>query len=803
MTTQQAFRSLKRTPVFTIAVILSLVLGVGSVGSMFAIVYGVLLAPLPYGEPQQLVSVSLQSADQGQLLQPPAIFETYKKYANLLTEVGIYRSASTNVWTEGDAAESVMATWISASMMPMLQAKPLLGRSFTEEETVRGGPDAVILSESEWRNRFNGAHDVIGKTLMVNSVRRQIIGVMPAQFSFPTNGTRVWLPAKRNANANVGDFAYAGLARLAPGATAAQLQSELAALLQRTALLFPHLESGGATATWLAEMRPTPVIRPLHEVLTSGFARTLWMLAAAAGMVLLVAWANVVNLILMRSESRQQEMGIRAALGAGWWRIVRDFLGESVLLGAISSVIALLVAFVTVRMLVAYGPADLPRLAELGVGLGTATFIALISVLGVIVCAVLPALRLHKVSLANKLDEGARGQSSGRSSQRLRASIIMLQIALALVVSVSSALLLRTAYRLSNVHPGFKASEVMTFSTQLPFARYDNADAIAFYKRLAEQVEQLPFVKAAGVTNRVPLSGGETPALPFAIEATGQARLLPVHVVDNGYFNAMRIPQLAGNQFERLAQAQSDEIIINQSAAELLFGDVSGKSALGERLLFASEPPYTVIGVVGNVRYENLATAPVALAYRPMAQANAPHLMTLVVHTSAPPDTTLSAIRKIVQAMDLSVSVFNVQAMTDVVRASTAQLSLTLTLMTCAAAISLVLGAIGLYGVMAYVVALRGREFGIRIALGAKPKTIRSGVAQLGMTLTAGGMAIGFIFYALAAPFLRAFLYGVTISDPWTLAAVTLVLIGIAALAIWIPARRAAMVDPVVALRGQ
>ena len=800
---KHALRSLNRTPIFTIAVILSLVLGIGSVGSMFAVVYGVLLAPLPYGQPDRLVSVSLQAADQRRLAQPPAMFETYKRFGKSFTEVAIYRTGSTNIWTDGVAAESVIATWVSASMLPLLQATPLFGRSFTAEEEIRGGPDAVILSESEWRTRFGGASDVIGKTLMVNSVSRQIVGVMPAQFSFPTPGTRVWLPAKRTASASVGEFSYAGLARLAPGATAAQLQSELTALLPSMATLFPALESGGSTANWLAEMRPTPIVKSLHEEVTSGFAGTLWLLAAAAGLVLLVAWANVVNLMLMRAEGAQLGLAVREALGAGRLRIASHFLSEALLLGAASGALALLMAYGAVRALVSFGPADLPRLAELSVGLSTVAFIALVTILGVIVCAMAPALRIRAASLSNKLHDGARGQSAGQPRQRLRAGITVVQIALALVVTVGSALLLRTAQRLANVHPGFEANQVMTFSTQLAFARYDNSAAIAFYTRLAERAGQLPFVLAAGITKRVPLGGGESPELPFAIEATGRVQFLPVNVVDSGYFTALRIPQLAGSQFGRAVQDQSSEIIINQRAAEALFGDASGRAALGKRLILASEPPYTIIGVVGDVHYQALATAPVAAAYRSMALPNAPRSMALVVHSSGPPDATLLAIKKIVQDIDPSVSIFNVEAMDDVVRASTAQLSLTLMLMTAAAVITLMLGAIGLYSVMAYMVALRKREFGVRIAIGADPKRIARWVALRGLALTAGGILLGFAFYAMAAPLLRAFLYGVTISDPFTLIVVTLVLMGIAALASWLPARRAASVDPAEALRAE
>ena len=814
-----ALRSLRRTPAYTMAALLTLVLGLASVGSMFAIVYGVLLAPLRYGEPDRLVSVSLQSVELGKIRQPPAVYFTYKKFAKSVENVGFYRTGSSNLWIEGDgaAAESVIATWVTASMMPLLQVPPLLGRSFSADEELRGGPQAVILSEAEWRSRFAAAPDVIGKTLMVNSVPRVIVGVMPARFAFPlygntdTTGTRVWLPVKHTDRATVEDFSYAAVARLAPGATAEQAQRELAALLPRMAESFPSVESGRSTVSWLAEVKPTPVVLPLREQITGGIARTLWMLAAAAKLVLLVAWANVSNLMLIRADGRQQELAVRQALGASRMRIAGHLLGESLLLGVSAGALALLIAHGAVRALVAFGPASVPRLAELGVGLPTVVFIALLTLVGVIVCAALPALWVRRASLSNKLSDGARGASTGIARQRLRASITALQIALALVVSVGSALLLRTAHSLSQVHPGFDAHELTILRTLLPSARYDETAAVAFYARLIERVSQLPSVRAAGLTMRVPLGGGMQLSQSYRIETDGRTLALPVNMVDAGYFATMKIPLLAGRGFRALEQQDSADILISQRAAETLFGDASGAAAIGKQLSIASTgPSYTVIGVVGDVRDEDLSTPPVAMVYRPQAVSTNPKVepvarggLALVVSSSGPPGALLPAIRQIVRELDATVPVFNVETMDEVVRASTARLSLVLTLMSAAAAITLLLGSIGLYGVMAYTVALRTREFGVRVALGADPRRIARLVAARGLLLTAIGVALGFALYALVAPFLRAFLYGVTTSDPSTLVATTLALVGAASLASWLPARRAARVDPALALRAE
>lgn len=813
MSYRHALRSLLQTPVFTITVIVSLALGIAAAGSMFAIVHGVLLAPLRYGDPDRLVSVGLQTAEKPRVQQSPAIFLTYRQFAQQLDDIGIYRTGSTNIRSTADdgAADSVIATWVSASMMPLLQIPPLLGRSFTAEEEIRGGPNAVILSESEWRTRFDAAPDVIGKTLIVNDAPREIVGVMPARFSFPTADSRLWLPVKYTEAAAAGDFIYSAVARLAPGATAAQAQRELASVLPRVAELFPRLQSGGSTAAWLEELRATPVVLPLHDVVIGGIAHTLWMLAAAAGLVLIVAWANVTNLMLIRADGRQLQLAVREALGGSRLRVATHFLGESLLLGAAGGALALLATHGAIRSLVAFGPVDVPRLAELGIGLTTVGFIALVTLVGVILCAAAPALRVRRGSLSSHLHDGARGQSTGKERQRLRASITVLQIAVALVVTVASALLLRTAQRLYEVHPGFEATDVTTVRILLPHASYRDSTTVAFYARLTELAGQLPSVRSAGLTARVPLGGGAKLDQAFLLEGAGRTLSLPVTVVGNGYFATMRIPLLAGRDFRSLDQEQGADIVISQRAAATLFGDPSGLAAEGKRLTLAPNgPTYTIVGVVGDVRDHDLATAPLATIYRPQVVPIDPLVepgprasMVLVVRSSESAGVLVPAIRQLVRDLDPTVPLISVETMRDVMRASTARLSLTLTVLTAAAVITLLLGAIGLYGVMAYMVALRTREFGVRIALGADPTRIARWVVSRGLLLSACGIIAGFVLYALAAPFLHAFLYGVTTTDPVTLVGATLLLAATATLASWLPATRAARVDPAVALRAE
>ena len=808
-----ALRSLRRTPSFTAAAAFTLALGIGSAGAAFAIAYGLVLQPLPYGRPDRLVSIGLQTAELQRIQQPPAVFHTYSRLARSLAGIGFHRTGNANLTaTDGIAdPERVTATWVTASTIPLLQVAPLLGRSFTEAEDQPGAPDVAVISEAVWRTFFHASPDAIGKTLIVNSVPRTIIGVMPRQFMFPSADTRLWLPARLDRDMTaMTDFAYSGVGRLASGTTPEEAERELVPLLSRMAESYPGTGSGTPTAAWLEQARPAPVVVPLREEITRGIARTLWMLAAAAGLVLFVALANVTNLMMIRADARQSELAVRQALGASRLRISTHFLGETVVLTAFAGGAAPLASWAAVRALVVFGPADLPRLAELRVSASAVAFIVGVSFIAAIICTVVPTVRIQRSTLSVGLRDGGRGGTAGRVRQRLRATIAASQIAVALVAVAGSVLLLRTYQRLSQVQSGFDAENVATIWTQLPFARYGDSASVAFYSRLTESVTALPGVVSAGVTTRLPLAGGETRQLSFARD-DGQTLSMPVVTVDSGYFSSLKIPVLAGAGFRRLGVQRSGEIVISRRAAEFVLGDTMVLGAVGRRLALA--PPgavYTIVGVVGDVRDTDLGSPPSPTAYVPQAvpiegtaEIGARRSMALVVRTHGPAAGVVAPIRTIVRELDPTIPIFNVEMMSGIVRASTARLSFTLALMSVAAAITLVLGAIGLYGVMTYMVALRTREFGIRIAIGADPAQLARSVASGGMKLVAGGVAAGMALCAITLPFLRAMVHDVTPADPVTLAGATVVLVATAVLAIWFPARRASRIDPTVALRAE
>ena len=804
----QAVRSLRRTPLFTATVILTLAIGLAAVGAMSAVVHGLLLSPLPYGSPDRLVTIQLELADGGRINHSPALQATWRRFSTQLSDVALYRTGSANVWSDSEdvAAEHLVASWVSASTMQMLQAIPLRGRHFTADEERRDGPEAVILSEAEWRARFRAAPDAIGRTLIINNVPRQVVGVMPDHFAFPAASTRLWLPAKSHDSTIAGDFLYAAVGRLAPEATSDSARQELAAILPKVAELYPHLQSGGSTAAWIDDARPTVRIQALREALTGSIAPTLWVLSAVAGLVLLVAWANVANLLLIRADSGRQALAVREALGASALRASAPLLIESLLLGAAAATLALLAASVAINALRMFGPTDLPRLHELAIGPSTAGIIVFAGLTSTLIgTAVLARLDRPK-RVASGLHDGSRAHTAGRSRHSLRATVTVLQIAAAFVVVASAALLLRTAQRLQDVHPGFESAQVSTFRILLPFARYSDVARVAFHARLVERVGQLPSVQAAGLTAKLPLGAGGLPEQPF-----WRTYPLAVNVVSPGYFAAMRNPIIAGQDFRPLELQRADELVIGQRTAETLFGDPTGAAALGRTLtLDASGPAYTIVGVVGDVRYDDIAQPPAAMVYRPQVVSALPALqpgplpgMTLAVRSDAPADALAAAVREIVRDLDPTIPVFDATSMDDVVRQSTARLTLAMSLTTAAAAVSLLLGMIGLYGVMAYQVALRTREFGIRIALGAAPKRVARRVVAYGLCLTAIVVAAGLTAFSLIVPSLRSFLTSIATWDPLPLAGATLLLGCTAALACWIPALRAAAVDPAQALRSE
>ena len=814
-------RSLQRSPLFSVTVILALTIGLGSAAAIFAIVNGVLLRPLPFGHPDRLVGAwhDMPALSMHHAPQTPGTYFTYQRFAKSLDRIGVYQQGSANV-SEPDGRgqpERMAVAYTTLDVIPLLEVSPILGRTFSAAEDAPKGPNVAIISEGLWRARYGGTRDVIGKKLLVFGRPTEIIGVMPVRFRFPSRNTQLWLPLQLDPNAPFpGGFSYPGVARLKPGVTLEAAQREFANVLPRIVEVSPILAPGVTTQMLLDQAKPVPKLVPLRDDVIGDIARTLWIVAATAVLVLLVTCANVANLLLVRADARHRELAVRSALGAGRSRIMVHFFTESALLAAISAVLGLGMAYAATRMLVSAGPANIPRLAEIRVDAATIAFTLVVATIVALACSAIPAIRFMRSDALSGLRDGTRGGTAGANRQRARRALVAAQMAFALVVLAASGLLFRSFQRLHAVRPGFSPDGVATLWLALPELRYPNDTSVArLYAQLAERARQLPGVSAAGISSHIPLQENGMNFDPFYVEgdASTATKIPPLEVyatVDAGYFETMGIPILAGHTFDRIERQHGNEAIISRETAIHFFHDSTGRSALNRRFReLPSGPWFTIIGVVGSVRDTSLQAPPARSVYYPQAVSQdtmsaGPHrTMALVARTRGDVAATTRELQRLVRELDATLPTFQVRSMREVTESSIARLSFTMTVLGVAAGVTLVLGVVGLYGVIAYIVTLRTRELGVRIALGAQPRAVAAMVTRQGLVLSGAGIVAGLVLVAVAARFLRSFLYEVAPTDPVTLAAASGLLLAFALMASWVPARRAARVDPMEALRGE
>lgn len=816
-----AWRTLRRAPLFSAAVVLTLTVGIGAATAIFTVVNAVLLRPLPYGHPEQLIGAwhDLPPLSLSHVEQTLGTYYTYKRFAHSIQDIAEYQTGTASL-TDPDGhfePQRIDVAWSTANLFPVLEVPALIGRTFSDAEDVPKGRDVVVLSEGLWRSRFGGDRSVIGKSLVANGVTRQIIGVMPARFHFPSAETQLWLPSQLDPNTPFpGGFSYDAIARLKPGMTVDAAQRDFASVLPRVVELYPNLAPGVTTKMMLDQGKPVPRLVPLRDDVVGDISRTLWIVAAAAVLVLLVTCANVANLLLVRADGRHRELAVRSALGAERIQVLAHFFTESGLLAAVSSVLALGAAYVATTVLVRAAPTEIPRLAEIHVDASTIVFTFVVAVLVAIACAAIPAMRFLRGDAFAGLREGGRTGTASGSRQRARHVLVAAQMAFALVVLAASGLLFRSFQRLHAVKPGFNPEGVATLWVSLPTARYAKDSAVArFYTQLNDRVAQLPGVQFAGITSRVPLVGNGSNWDPFYVDGdeTYAKSIPPMQMyttVGGDYFKAIGLPLLAGRTFDRLdSPNDADAAVISQATAKMFFHDSTGRSAIGKR--FHSLPngvSHTIIGVVGSARDTSLSVAPTAAVYFPEAvgadtlEAGVRRTMAVVVRTRGDLSAMTRAMQSVVHELDPTLPTFDVKTMPRVLAASIARLSFTMIVLGTAAAVTLLLGVVGLYGVIAYVVTLRTRELGVRIALGAQPRSVMMMVTRQGLTLSAAGVVVGIVLVLLVARFLRSLLFEVAPSDPVTLIGSSLVLIVFAAIASWIPARRASRVNPIEALRA-
>ena len=817
---KHSWRSLRRAPGFSTSVILTLAIGIGAATAIFAVVDAVLLRPLPYGDPGQLVGAwfHIPSVGLNQAQQTKGTFFTFQRYAHTISGIAAYESNSVDLVDPQGSAEPAHLddAQATANLAQVLEVPPELGRWFSAEEDLPNGARVAVLSDGLWRSRYGADPKVIGKTVLMFGRSTEIIGVMPASFRFPDNTTKLWVPLRLDPNdPQSGGFNYNAVARLKPGVTIEQAERDFKAVLPRFADVTPMMVQGVTTQMLLNQAKPVPFLTPLRQDVVGDVSGTLWMIAATALLVLLVTCTNVANLMLVRADARHREFAVRAALGAGRRRVVGQFFAEAIVLASVAAVLGLGGAWAGVRVLVASGPTGIPRLSEIHVGWQVVAFTLVTTVLVAFACSLVPAVRFLRGPVYSGLREGDRGGTTGRARQRARSLLVGAQIAFALVVLATSGLLLRSFERLTTVRPGFDADGLATLWITAPHQRYPNDTAIVqFYSQVAQRAAEIPGVTSVGLTAHLPLAGNGMNWDPTYAEGNvaDRTKIPPLAIysmVDSGYFSTMHMPILAGHGFDDIRRQGPGEVVISRTAARVYFHDSTGANALDKTVReLPTSVPLRVIGVVGDVRDTSLAAPPAPEIYQSESVGSdttfggVQQTMALVVRTHGNVVTTTRAMEAVVHDIDPTLPTFDVATMRQLMDKSMARLTFTMIILGVAAAVTLILGVIGLYGVIAYIVTLRRRELGVRIALGAQPASVAAMVTRQGLALGVGGVAVGLVLVAIVARFLRSFLFEIGPTDPVTLGGATAVLVFFALAASWIPARRAARVNPIEAMRG-
>jgi putative ABC transport system permease protein len=789
-------RTLLKQPGFTAIAVLTLALGIGANTAIFSVVNAVLIRPLPYKNPDQLIAVYEKRPALGRergFVSPPDFID-WRAQNTVFENIAAYTSWTANR-TDGDEPERIVGTLASAELFPTLGISASLGRTFSTDEDRPNANRVVVLSHRLWQRRFASDASIIGKPVMLNGNSHVVIGVMPRSFEFPDKQTELWAPLALDPadTGNRGLHSLNVVARLNDGVALPAARAEMAMISDRLAQ--QHAVNTGHSAN----------LFPLYAEVVGPVRPALIVLFSAVGVVLLIACVNVANLLLVRGAGRQKEIAIRSALGASRSRIVSQLLAESILLATLGGALGLLLAVWGTDLLIAISPADTPRLNEIKADRSVLGFTILASLLPGIVFGLLPALRLSRPDIMHGLKEGGRTGMSDASSSRVRNSLVVSEVALALVLLVGAGLLLKSFVRLREINPGLNPTGVLTAQVWLPRAKYrEPQQQAAFTKEILQKLQALPGVKSAGAVADLPLSGPGASRY-FAIEGApptrpGEGRNASFNLATPDYFQTLGIPLIRGRNLDaRDIQGAPEVAVINEAMARRFFPD---EEALGKRIRIAEQPWRTIVGVIGSVRRSGLETEAMPEMYYPLLQEPLP-FMALLVKTTRDPRTLTADLRNAVRAVDRDQPVFEVKTMDDVVKGSMSSRRLTMVLLASFATMAIVLAAIGIYGVISYLVTQRTHEIGVRMALGAQRGDVLRLILGHGMVLAAVGIALGVMLSLGLTRLLSGFLFGVSSTDPWIFLAVSILLAAVALLAGYIPGRRATKVDPMVALRAE
>lgn len=803
-----AARRLLRSPAFTLATVLTLALAIGANTAIFAVVHRVLLNPLPYPDSDRLVDLDFRmpSRNVPSIKLTTRLYYQYLDRAHSFDGLALYRTDELTLSGHG-VPERIRVSVTTPSLASVLQVTPASGRWFTEEEGLPGAAPVAVISHGFWTRRYGLDPSILGRVVMLDDVATTVIGVMPPSDSFPVPGIELWIPM-RVTRATVSDaYSIPGVARLRQGTTIADARAELNRLNADLAPLYP----GGGYDQLLSSATT------LIDATVGRVSLVLWTLLASVGLVLLVACTNVANLFLVRSEVRQREVAVRRALGADRGAIARYFLSESALLSLAGGVIGLGIAWVGVDLLVAHGPTNLPRLEEVRLDGVALTFGLVLSLLTAVAFGSIPLLRI--TPLAASLHESGRRNTASRGRYRARHLLMGGQIALALVLLVTSGLTLRSFQKLRAVDPGFDSTSALTFRIGLPRSDYpDRGRMVAAHQAILSRLSALPGVTTVSASTCLPLSEGCNQGAPLfvqgrAVQPGTNPPIIVFHAVAGRYFEAMRTRLIRGRGIEPSDVEQNEPIVVvNEALADVFFPNqdpVGQRVRLGEPSVSTDDPGWlTIAGVVANTPTRALAElTAVPKLYMPMFAsrevnlAPRPVAMSYVVRTVLPPLTLMTQVRGAVGEVDPKLALAQVRTLQDLVDRASAQMAFTMVLLVIAAGVALMLGVIGVYGVMSYVVTQRTGEIGVRLALGAEPSGVAGAIVQQGGLVAVAGITVGLVAAFAGSRLIESMLYGVSPRDPAVFAATTVVLLGAALLACWLPARRAARLSPLEALR--
>ena len=814
---QHVVRRLRRAPGFTAIALVTLALGIGANTAIFSVLNGVLIKALPYPRSQELVGVWHVAPGiagiSGNINCSPPMYFTYREESHAFQEFGLWSNDDASVTGMGEP-EQVQALDVTYGTLQALGMQPVVGRWFSQADATPGTPETVMLMYGYWQRRFGGDRSAVGRTLTVDARPHTVIGVMPRDFRFLNAKADMILPARFERNKMVlGNFSFQGIARLKAGVTLQQANADVARMLGIWLKAWPP--PPGFSRMLFENARLGPKVQPLKQEVVGDIGGTLWVLMGTIGLVLLIACANVANLLLVRAEGRQQELAIRAALGAGWGRIAKELLLESVTLGVLGGGLGLGLAYAALRGLVAMGPATLPRLNEIAIDPLVLAFTLAVSLLAGVLFGLLPVLKYAGPHLAGTLRGGGRTMSHGRERHRARDTLVVLQVALALVLLVGSGLMIRTFQALRNFRPGFtRPEEVQMLRISIPQGEVKEPERVMrMENEMIDRLAAIAGVTSVAFANAAPMEGRNPDDVLYAEDKNYGAGQIPplreYRFTAPGFFQTTGTPLMAGRDFTWTDLYEKRHVaMVSENMARELWG--APGAALGKRIREGATDPWReIVGVVGDVYDDGAQQKAPTFSYWPalmdMFWGNPVQVrrdgVFLIRTKRAATESFLTEARQAIWRVDANLPIFQVRTLKDVYDKSMARTSFALVMLAIAGAMALLLGVVGIYGVIAYAVSQRTREIGIRIALGAPAAGLQRMFVRHGLLLAGIGAALGLAAAAGLTRLVESLLFGVKALDPATYAAVAVLLIGAAALASYLPARRATAVDPMEALR--